>query len=70
MDSAQWLALTFDEKYAVAGRFQRRDETALGEDASLALYALGQQAAHGDNPAEQPSCPRPPGAPERLAPFP
>ena len=57
-----WLGLPYEQKHAVAARWVAAQQTEgedggglLTEDASLALWALGQQLEHGDNAEEKPS---------------
>ena len=60
---SDWLGLAYEQKHAVAAQWVASQQSTDGgdgdglltEDASLALWALGQQLQHGDNTEEKPS---------------
>eukprot|EP01043_Picozoa_sp_COSAG02_P012574 COSAG02_NODE_487_length_21276_cov_36.093167_5_plen_250_part_00 len=59
---SDWLGLAYEQKHAVAAQWVASQHTdgsdgdgLLTEDASLALWALGQQLQHGDNAEEKPN---------------
>ena len=59
---SDWLGLAYEQRHAVAAQWVESQQTdgsdgdgLLTEDASLALWALGQQLQHGDNTEEKPN---------------